>query len=118
MSDTPQVQLDAAELRQKILLETARLAWPELVRHFARGVVVVVSARLDLVDVAACLAEDRGAQIQDWINRGWIRRASDDDGRRWDRQHREQGDAGLWAVVVRPWVLVQTATQDTAPARH
>ena len=96
------VKLNAEELRQKILLETARMDWPELARWFARGMVVIAEPRLDLVEAAACLAENDQARLQVWIEAGQIRRASDSDAKRWNA-----ADQQFWAVVVAPWVLVQ-----------
>ncbi len=96
------VELNAEELRQKILLETAPMDWPELARWFARGVVVIAQPGLNLVEAAACLAENDQARLQDWIEAGRIRRALDSDAKRWNT-----ADQQFWAVVVAPWVLVQ-----------
>ncbi|HEX6927784.1 MAG TPA: DUF2288 domain-containing protein [Gammaproteobacteria bacterium] len=91
------------ELRHRLNAETARIAWAELAPHFARGVVVRVGGSLDLVEVAAAFVEDRRDAVDAWLRAGEIRRATDDDAREW-----QDGDAGCWAVVVAPWVLVQT----------
>jgi hypothetical protein len=96
------VKLNAEELRQKILLETAPMDWPELARWFARGVVVIARPGLDLVEVAASLAENDQARLQDWIESGQVRRALDADAKRWNAAKQR-----FWAVVVAPWVLVQ-----------
>jgi len=90
--------------------QTARLAWPELVRHFARGVVVKVAPGLDLVAVAVAMAQDRAEEIEAWTQAGQIHRASDDDARYWHEQESE-----FWAVVVAPWVLVQEITERETP---
>ena len=82
--------------------QTGKIGWPELARHFARGAVVVVRPGQDLIAVARCLVEDRESQIADWFDSGQIRRALDDDARRWQAAGSE-----FWAVVVAPWVLVQ-----------
>lgn len=87
--------------------QTARLGWPELVRHFARGVVVNVTSDMDLVAVAAAMAQDRVDEIEAWTQAGFIRRASDDDAQVWHEQ-----DTVFWAVVVAPWVLVQEISDD------
>lgn len=94
--------LTGAELRAKLNLETGKLTWPELQRHFARGVVIVVEPALDLIEVAATFAEDNKSKTEQWIVMGQLRRASDADALRWQ----EQGTV-FWAVVARPWVLVQ-----------
>lgn len=96
------VELNAEELRQKILLETARLEWPELARYFARGLVVIAAADVDLVEAAACLAENDVEKLRAWTDSGLVRRALDADAKRWDAETQS-----FWAVVVAPWVLVQ-----------
>ena len=86
--------------------QTAQLTWPELARHFARGVVVNVAPGMDLIAVAVAMAQDRAEEIETWTRAGQIHRASDDDARYWHEQ-----DSVFWAVVVAPWVLVQEITE-------
>lgn len=105
------LELNDEELRQKINLETARIGWQEVHRHFARGVVLVAAAELDLVEVGLRLARDDKAQIKAWNDADQLRHASDDDARRW-----MQRDAVLWALVVAPWVLVQDAGEPSPSA--
>ena len=95
-------KLNSEELRQKLNLETGQLSWPELQRHFARGVVVVVGRELDLIEVAAALAEDDKACFEAWIEAEQVWRATDEDAKRW-----HANDTGFWSAVVAPWVLVQ-----------
>lgn len=97
-------------LRAKLNLETARLAWPELERHFARGSVIKVAPGIDLVDAALQVAENNTAAIQGWLADGRLARADMPDAEDWHaRQPR------FWAVVVAPWILVQEAA-DAATA--
>ena len=88
--------------RQKLNLETAQMSWPELQRYFARGVVVVVSPELDLIDVAARFAEDDKQSVDKWIRQGRLARANDEHARRW-----QANQETFWAVVIAPWVIVQ-----------
>lgn len=94
------------ELTAHFNAQTAKLAWPELVRHFARGVVIKVSPGMDLVAVAVAMAQDRTEEIEAWTRASQIQRASDDDAREWHEQ-----ESAFWAVVVAPWVLVQEIDQ-------
>jgi hypothetical protein len=89
-------------LRAKLNAETGRLAWRELERHFARGVVVRVAGELDLVEVALAMARDDGKAVQAWLADGRIARATAEDAQAW---HAAQSE--FWAVVAAPWVLVQ-----------
>ena len=95
------------ELLAHFNAQTARLAWSEMVRHFARGVVVKVAPGMDLVGVAVAMAQDRVDEIEDWSRAGQIQRAGDDDALYWHEQNSE-----FWAVVVAPWVLVQEISDD------
>ena len=95
-------ELNAEQLRQKLNLETGQLGWQELQRHFARGVVVVVSKELDLIEVAVAFAEDDKTRFEVWIEAGQVWRATDEDAKQW-----HETDAGFWSAVVAPWVLVQ-----------
>ncbi|HEY0634313.1 MAG TPA: DUF2288 family protein [Gammaproteobacteria bacterium] len=90
------------ELKARLNGETGKLGWPELQRHFARGVVVVAAAGMDLVEVATRMSMDDGETVNQWLAAEQIRRASEADARRW-----VESDAQFWAVVVAPWVVVQ-----------
>ena len=90
------------ELHDKINRETARIAWSELVRHFAQGNVIFVSAELDLIDVAVRISHDDKASIASWMAAGLVAKASDLQAQTWTAS-----DASLWTAVVHPFVLVQ-----------
>jgi hypothetical protein len=90
------------ELRAKINLETARLPWAELERHFAQGTVVYVSEELDLIDVAVRISHDDKTSIAAWMAEGKVGKVSDMQAQTW-----AQSDALLWTSVVNPFILVQ-----------
>jgi hypothetical protein len=90
------------DLRTKINLETARLPWSELQRHFAQGTVVYVSEELDLVDVAVRISHDDKESITKWMDEGKLGKVTDLQAQTW-----AAGDAELWTSVVSPFVLVQ-----------
>jgi len=94
------------ELAEKLNLETARLGWDELARHFARGSVIRVAATLDLVAVATAFASDDSEAVSRWLEAGEVAHADIDEACRWERE-----SSTLWAVVVAPWVLVQEARE-------
>jgi hypothetical protein len=95
------VQSDEA-LRQQLNLETGKITWQELQRHFARGVVVKVGPNLDLVSVAVMFVKDDKAAIEACIKDGSLARAIDEDAKSW-----AAANTVFWAVVTAPWVLVQ-----------
>jgi len=89
--------------RAKIITETAKIPWLELQRFFAAGKVMLVAPELDLVDVAFALQEDDIEQVKTWTEALQVIPVSDELAKDW-----VASDATLWAVVVKPWVLVQT----------
>lgn len=96
------VDNDEKLLRGQINLETAQIAWRELQRYFASGATIFVSPALDLVEVAYQIAVDNAAQIAGWMADGQIGRVSDEQAASW-----YEADTVVWAVVARPYVLIQ-----------
>jgi hypothetical protein len=88
--------------RARINSETARIPWLELQRFFAAGKVMQVSTSLDLVDVAYAMQQDDVEQVQQWTEEQKLGPVADDQAREWI-----SNESSLWAVVVKPWVLVQ-----------
>ena len=88
--------------RAKINSETAKIPWLELQRYFAAGKVMQVSAELDLVDVAYAIEQDDIEQVQQWTVGNQLGPVSDEQARDW-----VSSEPSLWAVVIKPWVLVQ-----------
>jgi len=101
-------------LQDRLNAETAVIAWSELVKHFARGVVIRVGREVDLIEVAASLARDDTEALKGWLDTGQVGRASDDDARDWTSR-----EPDFWCVVTAPWVLVQerpAGTNQTKPS--
>ncbi len=97
MSSTPD-----DELKQALLSETSKIAWKELQIFFAQGKAIHVSSRLDLIDVAMKISDDDAATIKRWMDEGLVAPVSDQQAKLWISH-----DILVWAVVVKPWVLVQ-----------
>lgn len=89
--------------RASMNLETARIAWKELQRYFASGATIKVSNDLDLIEVAYQISEDNKAQVEQWMKAGQLGPVTDEQALAW-----YEADADVWAVVVRPYVLVQS----------
>lgn len=90
------------ELEQKINLETAQIHWHELQRFFASGNAIAVDTSLDLTHVAAQIVADNAAQLKTWMEAGLVDAVKDTQAQLWYEKN-----ALVWAVVVKPWVLVQ-----------
>ncbi len=88
--------------REKVNLETSKIAWKDLQRFFAAGSAVCVASPLDLVDVACQFSIDNKIQVAQWLQNNQIALVSDQQAINW-----LEADAEVWAVVVKPWILVQ-----------
>lgn len=93
--------------RAQVNLETAQIGWRELQPYFARGATVAVDETLDLVDVAFQISKDNKQQVAEWMASGQIGRVTDKQALAW-----YEADALVWAVVARPYVLVQDKNRD------
>ena len=91
-----------AEIREELLKQSGVISWNELVRHFARGVVIKVEPSLDMIEAAIGMARDDTSCVQTWLTEGTLARASDEDARDWSERTPE-----FMCVVAAPWVLVQ-----------
>ncbi|NOQ34507.1 MAG: DUF2288 family protein [Methylococcaceae bacterium] len=94
--------IDPSITREKINLETSKMPWSELQRFFASGMAVFVTADLDLVEVAFQFSQDNKVAVETWMNAHKIGVVSDEQAQDWSEK-----EAVLWAVVVKPWILVQ-----------
>jgi hypothetical protein len=90
------------EIEQQINLETAQIHWHELQRFFASGNAIAVDPNLDLTHVAAQIVADNAAQIKEWMHAGLVDVVKDAQAQTWYEQN-----SLVWAVVIKPWVLVQ-----------
>ena len=101
MTDTDAEKLQALS-RDEIHSETSKIAWSELQRFFAAGRAIYISPDLDLVEVALQVSNDNSDLVRKWMDGDKLAPVSDDQARYWIGT-----DAIVWAVVVKPWVLVQ-----------
>lgn len=100
--------------RDELAQERGCLTWPEVERHFARGVVVVVDPLLDLLDVAEVMARDDRESFSRWMTQGLIVQAQDAHARAW-----QASGQILEAIVVAPWVLVcETPSASSTDHQH
>lgn len=90
------------EIEQKINLETAQIHWHELQRFFASGNAIAVDPTLNLTHVAAQIVADNAVQIKEWMDAGLVDVVKDTQAQIW-----YEHNALVWAVVIKPWVLVQ-----------
>jgi len=90
------------ELRMMLNTETGKISWQELQKHFARGVVILVEDKLDLVNVAVEFIKDNKQQVEEWLSHGVVAMVSNEQAKIWASEN-----PVLWSVVAAPWVLIQ-----------
>ena len=90
------------ELHARLNTETGKVSWQELQPHFARGVIIMVEEKLDLIHVAAEFIKDNKQQVEEWLSRGAVAMVSNKQAKIWADEN-----PVLWSVVAAPWVLVQ-----------
>jgi hypothetical protein len=89
-------------IREKVNLETSQIPWQELLRFFANGTAVAVSAELDLIEVAYQFSVDNKDLVEQWLKENKVGKVTDEQAKAW-----LAADVMVWAVVVKPWLLVQ-----------
>jgi hypothetical protein len=89
-------------IREKVNLETSQIPWQELLRFFANGTAVAVSAELDLIEVAYQFSVDNKDLVGQWLTEHKVGKVTDEQAKAW-----LAADVLVWAVVVKPWLLVQ-----------
>lgn len=95
--------------RSKLMTEAGVITWAELVRHFARGVVISVDQDLDLIEVAGRVADDDTSALGQWLESNQVVRANDDHARDWTVR-----EPDFLCIVTAPWVLVQERRPSTS----
>ena len=90
------------DLETRLNGQTGRIAWHELQRYYARGVVREVAKGLDLIAVGGAIIDNNKGQVEAWIEGGQLSVPEVNRSLEWHER-----DADLWALVIAPWVLVQ-----------
>ncbi|MCK5121525.1 MAG: DUF2288 domain-containing protein [Methylococcales bacterium] len=93
--------------KKEINLETSQIPWHELQRFFASGLAISVSPEIDLVEVAYQFSMDNKTEVEQWLKEQKVVPVSDQQALKWFEQ-----ESTVWAVVVKPWVLVQESSNE------
>ena len=91
------------DVRSKLRSEIMPATWPELLYQFARGGLFLVDNEGDLLDVAHAVAQDDKTTVERMVTTGRLRRATDDDARRFQAATAQR----FQFVIVQPWVIAQ-----------
>lgn len=98
--------LSNEDLPTNLNMETGKIEWEDLQRFYAQGVVLVVDSALDLVETANFLTDNQTEEIEKLINENKISKANDDQAKQWISEN-----TVFWAIVVAPWVVIQSIKQ-------
>ena len=93
----------------KIAKYTGEVGWKYLKPHYKNGNVLWVDSGLDLREVAKAFTDDQSKQVADWLGCGDLVRVGDLHAEQW-----EDGDDLFLAVVISPFVLMQSAAEADA----
>ncbi len=111
-NDNPEVN-DADDLRTRLSKERGPIDYLEVQKFFAKGVILMVDAQLDLVDVAEKIHADDTDCIENWISAKLVVRAHDEHAKKWlDKNTRFE------AVTMMPWLLVQEIDKSYEEKTH
>lgn len=100
-----------SDVYKKLHGETAKIDWRDLERLFAQGKLLYVAPGVDLIEVAAAIADDDKDRVAAWMDAGKLERMPAAVAQDYAARNPE-----LWAVVVSPWVCVQERTPDAPHA--
>jgi len=100
MSDT------LASLADTLESQIASCQWSDLTDHVARGALILIAPRLDLVEAAVAVAEDRADLVEQWVNAGLISKPTQAQA----DQFESSSDTVFRFVIVQPLVLAKIRT--------
>lgn len=95
-------ELKPLDPASQLLTEVGKIAWADLQRFYAQGLVLVAKDPLDLVTTALHMQQDDSTVIEGWLTDGALSQVSDDQAQAWFNEEQE-----LWTIVLAPWVLVK-----------
>ncbi|NRB38465.1 MAG: DUF2288 family protein [Pseudomonadales bacterium] len=99
--------VNKSELVNLLNRETSKMPWSELQRFFACGDAIYVHESMDLIDTAAEIALDNKDKLSAWMADNLVGNVSDEQAQTWLDE-----ECVVWAVVVAPWVFVQSIKDD------
>ena len=93
---------DIIKSREELQQECAPIFYTEIERFFAKGMLVLVSKDINIIDVALIVQADNSEELDKLIKQGIVIRAHDIHAIKWSQEK-----AQLLTVTAVPWLLVQ-----------
>ena len=92
--------VEDSSLKTKLKDDVGTVSWSWLRPHQPHGSLFLLAEKLDLVEVAVEVAEDRVAQIKVWLENGDLIRPTSDQVAEWEKS------GGLFSgIIVKPYVF-------------
>ena len=92
-----------SDLQEKLSQDVAEISWKDLQPHAKRDAIIVIQDKLDLPEVAAAIAQDNAASVQNWITNQLIAKPTVEQLTEWN-SHLEKEFA---ALIVQPFVVIK-----------
>lgn len=94
-------------LSEKLASEVGEAGWESLEPHYLRDALFIVDAKLDLIEVAVAVAEDRVEEVASWIEAGLLARPTVEQAKAWG----EKRSLGFRFLIVQPFVLARRVSE-------
>jgi len=91
---------------QELKGECAPVFYKEIEKFFAKGMLVLVTNELDIINVALAIQNDQKEQMEQWIKDKQVIRVHDEHAISWSKTNEP-----LMAITAVPWVLVQEISE-------
>ncbi len=96
-------EAEAQTAREKLAEEIGAVPWNTLQIHANGGTLVLVSSRLDLVDVGVALAEDQTGKVRTWLDEGLIYKPEKEE----IQELSKEDGTPFSFLIVQPFVVAQ-----------
>lgn len=91
------------DVRAKLRSEVMSSYWEDLAPHQARGALLLLDPKVDLLEVAQAMAVDDTTRVGAWLKGGQLARVSAAQA----EELEATTDLRFQFVVIQPWVLAQ-----------
>ncbi|WP_303720280.1 DUF2288 domain-containing protein [Malonomonas rubra] len=92
-----------SEVFQRFKQDLAEVCWKDLRIHLQRDAIIIVAEELDLVEVAAVVAEDNKHKVANWIGEGQLVKPTAKQLSDWELDLNKP----FRMLIVQPFILVQ-----------
>ncbi len=90
-------------LKEKLKNEIEKVTWPLLEEHNKREALLIVDLELDLVEVAAAVAEDDVENVKAWLSSEKLLRPTE----QMVQSYEENPELGFKFIIIQPYVIAQ-----------